>query len=402
MMRIWWFGLAALAAAGACGGCSTQQQAGMLVVPARWPGQLMEVCTGGSKSLTASGRITLQRKVKVSDGTEIDVWLIASRLHDKVPDDNGGFRQTKLTRGTVVLLHPLMAGKAWFLQLGEDLADRGWDVVLMDCRGHGYSGGDYTTWGAREKTDVKTVVDTLLADQAISDRIYVCGSSLGGGVAIQYAAIDPRCKGVIAMAPPGDLMGVFHRILLLSPKGKFEDAVRQAGKMADFDLADASTIAAAQNLNCPVMVIRGGLGLVIPAAQCQAVFDAVEGPKKLIDVSLAAPMLETWRDDWLANQMDNLAAMQGDRRIQVVAMGPAAGGSEGPTTSTSTAPDVAAARTNPADPAGIAAAAAAPKVAPNAATPATAPTPAAPPVVAPAAAITMLPEPGRFPQADRP
>jgi pimeloyl-ACP methyl ester carboxylesterase len=363
MMRISWFGPAALAAAAACCGCTTQQQAGMLVVPARWPGQIMEVCAGGSKNLTASGRITLQRKVKAPDGTEIDVWLIASRLCEKTPDNKGGFLETKLTRGTVVLLHPLLAGKAWYLQLGEELADRGWDVVLMDSRGCGYSGGEYTTWGVREKTDVKAVVDKLLADRQISDRIYACGSSLGGGVAIQYAAIDPRCKGVIALAPPGDLMGVFRRILPLSPKDKFEAAVRQAGQMAGFNPAEASTVTAAQQLTCPVVVIRGGLGLVIPSNQCQAVFDAVDGPKKLVTVSFAGSLVDLWRDDWLANQVDGLAAMQGDKPPQAVAMN-STGRSDGPATSTA---------------------------------------PATPPEVAPAAAdLTMLPEPGRFPQADRP
>lgn len=358
--------------------------------PARWPGQVLEVCSGGSKNLAASGRITLQKKVKVEDGTEIDVWLIASRLRDKASDNNGGFFQTKLTRGTVVLLHPLLAGKSWFLQLGEELADRGWDVVLMDLRGHGFSGDDYTTWGAREKHDVKTVMDKLLADEPISDRIYACGSSLGGGVAIQYAAIDPRCKGVIAMAPPSDLMGVFRRLLPLTPKAKFEQAVHQAGEMAMFDPEDASTVAAARKLTCPVVIIRGGLGLIIPSSQCEAVFDAVEMPKKLITLRFSGPIVEMWRDDWLANQMDALAAMQGEKRMQVIAMRPGGSRGEAPRafTRTTREPDLVVPRLRPAD--SVAAPAPTPKIVPVT------------PAVAPPADITMIPEPGQFPEADRP
>jgi pimeloyl-ACP methyl ester carboxylesterase len=354
----------------------------------------MEVCAGGSKNLTASGRITVQKKVKVADGTEIDVWVIASRLCEKRPDNQGGFLQTKLTRGTVVLLHPLLAGKAWYLQLGEELADRGWDVVLMDCRGHGYSGGDYTTWGAREKTDVKAVMDNLLADRLVSDRIYACGSSLGGGVAIQYAAIDPRCQGVIAMAPPADLRDVFRRILPLSPKDKFDDAVRQAGKMAGFSPADASTVAAAGQLTCPVVIIRGGLGVVIPSSQCQAVFDAVEAPKKMVAVGFAGMLVDLWRDDWLANQVDGLAAMQGDKPAQAVAMRPA----EPATPAGAAGPDVAAPRL-------LMSSEGRTIVATSLVAPTTVPsvTPAIDvPAVAPAADLTMLPEPARFPQADRP
>jgi pimeloyl-ACP methyl ester carboxylesterase len=404
MIRISWYGLAALAAAAAaaCCGCGAQQQAKMLVVPARWPGQIMEVCAGGSKNLTASGRITLQRKVKVEDGTEIDVWVIASRLSDKKADNQGGFFETKLTRGTVVLLHPLLAGKSWFLPLGEELADRGWDVVLMDCRGYGFSGGDYTTWGAREKKDVKAVMDTLLAELAISDSIYVCGSSLGAGVAIQYAAIDPRCKGVIAMAPPGDLMGVFRRILLFSPQAKFEESVRQAGKLAGFDPAEASTVAAARKLTCPVVVIRGGLDLVIPTSQCEAVFSAVDTPKKLVTVSFSGPWVEMWRDDWLANQMDGLAAMRGEKPVPAVAMRPAARPDEPPAPARPSAAATAAPRVGPADSGRPTVAVAAPRVAPTPVPSVPPAATAAPTTIAPAVGITMVPDRAQFPEADRP
>jgi hypothetical protein len=193
-------------------------------------------------------------------------------------------------------------------------------------------------------------------------------------------------------------MGVFHRILLLTPQDKFEQAVRQAGQMAGFDPADASTVAAAKKVTCPVLVIRDGLGVVIPSAQCQAVFDAVDAPKKLVTVSFVGNMVDSWRDDWLANQMDSLAAMQGGNRPQEVAMQPPAR-SDGP--APSTAPAVAMPLPLPAEdgePA-VAVTMTAPKAVP-APTPTSAPA-AAPPVV-PATAITMRPEPGRFPQADRP
>ena len=309
-------------ASAALGGCKaqTEREARLLIVPVRWTGQAMEVCTGGSERLVEAGRISGHRRVKVDDGVEIDTWVIKSRLHDPEADNKGGFFETKITRGTVVLLHPLMTGKSWFLRLGEKLADRGWDVVLMDARGHGFSGGRYVTWGAREKKDVKAVLDKLLATEPISDRIYVCGSSLGGGVAIQYAAIDPRCKGVIALSPPAGPVDVFRRMLWLLPESNFAAALKRARELAEFDPADASAVTAAHELSCPVIIVRGALDLLTPRSHSEAIYDATEAPKKLVTVRTAGHIVEIGRDSWLADQMDALAAMKGETPPQVITM----------------------------------------------------------------------------------
>ncbi len=311
-----------LLAAGMLVGCSAppEQEAKMLVEPTRWPGPTMEFFAGTSKFLLARGRISSHRRVTVADGVEIDAWVIRSRLSDRQAGRDGGLFESKLTRGTVVLLHPLMAGKAWFLGLGERLADRGWDVVLMDLRGHGYSSGAYTTWGVREKQDGKAVMDELLETEPIHERIYVCGSSMGAGVAIQYAAIDPRCKGVIAIAPPIAAVEVFRKMLFLLPRTRFDKAVDRAGELADFDPADASALAAAQKLQCPLMVVQGRWDMLVPVDQAEAVFDAAETPKKYIQLEHAGHGAEIGRTAWLAGQMDALAAMEGETAPRIITM----------------------------------------------------------------------------------
>lgn len=313
---------AALLVAGLLAGCSaqTEQEAKMLVEPARWPGRTMEFFAGTSKLLLASGRISSHRRVAVEKGVEIDAWVIHSRLSDRQAEHDSSIFESKLTRGTVVLLHPLMTGKAWFLGLGEKLADRGWDVILMDLRGHGYSSGSYTTWGAREKNDVKAVVDELVKTEPIHDRIYVCGSSMGAAVGIQYAAIDPRCKGVIAIAPPVGAVGVFRRMLFLLPRKRFDKAVDRAGELADFDPAKASALAAAEKLQCPLMVIQGRWDMLVPVKEAKAVFKAADTPKKYIQLDFTGHVAELGRTNWLAGQMDTLTAMEGETAPKIITM----------------------------------------------------------------------------------
>ncbi len=321
MKRISVIGVAMLTA-GVLAGCSaqTEQEAKMLVEPTRWPGRTMEFFAGTSKFLLKTGRISSHRRVTVEEGVERDTWVIRSRLSDRQAGRDGSLFESKLTRGTVVLLHPLMAGKAWFLGLGEKLATRGWDVVLMDLRGHGYSTGPYTTWGAREKRDVKAVMDELLETEPIHDRIYVCGSSMGAGVAIQYAAIDSRCKGVIAIAPPVDATEVFRKMLFLLPKVRFDKAVGRAGELADFNPADASALAAAEKLQCPLMVVQGRWDMLVSVDEAESIFAAADTPKKYIQLKYAGHAAEVGRTTWLAGQMDALAAMEGETVPRVITM----------------------------------------------------------------------------------
>lgn len=186
--------IAAVAAAATPLGCGVGGTFGarQLIEPRSQSGRTLLRLTGGPKWLIKRGRIDAHRRISATDGTHMDVWVIKARVR----------KGTASLGATALVIHGLTISKAWFLSLGEDLARAGWDVVLPDLRAHGDSGGKYTTWGALEKYDMKEIVDALIDEELIAPRIYALGGSLGGCVAVQYAAIDTRCEGVMALAPP--------------------------------------------------------------------------------------------------------------------------------------------------------------------------------------------------------
>jgi alpha-beta hydrolase superfamily lysophospholipase len=182
-----------------------------------------------------------------------------------------------------------MMSKGWFFSLGEQLAANGWDVVLPDLRAHGASGGKYVTWGAKDKRDIKTVVDKLLAEEIIEPKLYAMGASLGGCVAIQYAAFDTRCQGVLALAPPTGVNGV-------------------AGELAGFDATDASAIDAAGKLKCPLILAHGRLDIIVPHNHSEQIYQAASGPKKLISLPLTNHVtVQVGQSGWIVRQMSDPA-----------------------------------------------------------------------------------------------
>lgn len=282
-------------------GCGADYNARQIVEHNTLSGKVFEDMAGTGQKLIERGDIDAHRRYKMPDKTDIDVWVLHARQRRPSKPDPA--------KGTVIILHGLSESKASFPYRGSGtrLAKMGYDVVLPDLRAHGRSGGRYVTFGAKEKYDVKAVIDALLGEGQIHEPIYAFGATLGATIAIQYAAIDPRCKGVMVMTPYRDATTFARRRLLMLSEEDFQAALDQAGKLADFDPAEASAVEAAKKLSIPLLLVHGMIDLSVPAENSQAIYDAAAGPKKLTlvipgeTVALFAVM-----EDWIADRMDTL------------------------------------------------------------------------------------------------
>jgi pimeloyl-ACP methyl ester carboxylesterase len=118
-----------------------------------------------------------------SDGTSIAGWFVpaAAKAGSSAP--------------TVVLAHADGANKSDMLAWAEPL-HAAYNLVFFDFRNNGQSSGSTTTLGVREATDVKAVVDWLVATKRPTS-IAVLGVAMGGAAAIDEAASDDRVVAVI-------------------------------------------------------------------------------------------------------------------------------------------------------------------------------------------------------------
>jgi hypothetical protein len=278
-----------------CAGCQTDDYARRIIAPETTGGRTWMSVAGSGDQLVQQKRIDMCRRIPAPDKTEIDVWVLKAQ---------------GTSRGTVVILHGLGESKGMHPYFGaaQRLQQRGYDVVLADLRAHGRSDGKYVTYGAMEKNDVKAVVDALLKEGAVDERIYVFGATLGGTVAIQYAAIDPRCRGVLALTPYKGIAGARVWMPVWMNDQDFQKVLTRAGEIGEFNPAEASCVEAARKLKCPLVLVHGLIDLVVPFENSQAIFDAANEPKKLLAVTpgLERAALLTFFEDWIAEKMDLL------------------------------------------------------------------------------------------------
>ena len=248
-------------------GCTTDEYARQIIQQDTGFGKIREAMTGTSEQLVKNKTISAARCYTMPDKTEIDVWIVKAA---------GG-----RSRGTVLVLHGLCDSKVTYKRLAEMLSKKGFDVVLPDLRAHGRSTGKYVTYGALEKHDQHRVMDELLRENLVAEPVYAFGVSLGASVAIQYAAIDSRVQGVLAMAATRDMRTFARRMLKLLSEEDFDKALARSGDLGDFDPAEASAIEAIAKVRCPVLLVHGKLDTVVPYTDSEALYAAAGGPKEL-------------------------------------------------------------------------------------------------------------------------
>jgi pimeloyl-ACP methyl ester carboxylesterase len=213
------------------------------------------------------------------------------------------FHGDGLRRGTVVYLHDVADNRGSSVTVADHLVPRGFDVLAYDSRAHGDSTGDACTYGFHEKRDLMRVLDRIDARP-----IVLVGSSMGGAVALQTAAIDERVAGVVAVATFSDLRTVaFERAPFFASQKNIEDAFKLAEREAAFTVDDVSPVAAAANIRVPVFLIHGAEDRETSPDHSRRVRAALRSPAKFLlvpgaghNTSLTAATwreIETWLDE---------------------------------------------------------------------------------------------------------
>ncbi len=79
-----------------------------------------------------------------------------------------------------------------FPELAATLQANGYQVVMLDLRGHGASGDARFTFGRNERLDVGAAITYLVAHGVPAGQVGVLGVSMGAASAVGAAAVDPR------------------------------------------------------------------------------------------------------------------------------------------------------------------------------------------------------------------
>ena len=175
----------------------------------------------------------------------------------------------------VILLHGLgdtrigMVGQASFLLRAH------YTVLLPDSRGHGSSGGDFVTYGIRERNDIRCWTDWLVRTHHV-ERLYGLGQSMGAGILIQALSREPRFRAIVADSSFSSFEEMSYDRLYdtvrlprwaawpLVTFGFFYAHVRYG-----IDLRQAAPVEGVRNTTVPILIIHGMADAMVPFRHSQ-------------------------------------------------------------------------------------------------------------------------------------
>ena len=228
--------------------------------------------------LAASGRAQLQAlglhpeafSVQTPDGIQLQALFLPANLSAD-------------SATTIIMVHGIGGCKEHFIPAAKRLIDAGFNVVLFDLRAHGESSGEYCTLGYQERGDISTLLDTVLQRHP-HIKPGILGNSLGGAIALQTLAAEPRLQF-------GIIESTFHDMKSVSVEyGRdyfgfrspwlAEYTLKKSSAIAHFPALDIQPFKSARQVHQPVFMAHGDADDKIPIAFGKINFESLASTRK--------------------------------------------------------------------------------------------------------------------------
>ena len=247
--------------------------------------------------------VSLLRPPRMTDGKAVyrlrrlspgDLGLVFDNVSFVVHDSGG--RKLKIagwwipcrdSTKTTVLLHGYADAKVGGIAWAPVLHAAGQNILAIDLRAHGESGGVFCTGGFFERHDVDGVIDQLLAQRpAATKRLSLFGVSLGAGIAAAVAAGRADLSAVVLESPFADYRRAIaaHVKLTGLPGGVvLRLAINFAQWISGARFDDVRPTDTIKQIRCPVLAVVGADDFLLDETDVSRLREAVgEGANQLV------------------------------------------------------------------------------------------------------------------------
>lgn len=165
-------------------------------------------------------------------------------------------------RGNLLLLHGIGGAKESYLEYLPYLLPLGFNLLLLDGRAHGRSGGEYVSFGYHEWRDA-VLAAGLLRHLGSELPTGVLGHSMGGAVALTALAHSPGDFdfGIVqsSFAHLGTITNDYAQRITGLPLSRVitDRLLIRAGSLAGFPAESVRPASLARRVRQPVMIIHG-------------------------------------------------------------------------------------------------------------------------------------------------
>lgn len=165
---------------------------------------------------------------------------------------------------------------------------RGWNVLMIDQRCHGYSGGDYIGMSVSESQDLLEWHKLLLSERPDLENIVFLGWSMGAATVLQISDLKlEKVKGIIADSSFTSVKdAIFYeagtkprRVLLrlIFPFGHFILFI-----LSGVNYKRGNALKKIRQCVYPLLIFHGDQDTRVPLEMGKRLYDAAKTPKRLV------------------------------------------------------------------------------------------------------------------------
>jgi len=161
----------------------------------------------------------------------------------------------------------------------------GYQVMVMCVRAHDHSDGTMLSLGQREMPDMEAWAAYAEARPGVDrSQVGIFGVSMGGSLAIQYAASHQDVRALVAdsaFSSLSDTIDTSVRFFTGLPPFPFAPMIRfWAEREGGFPMSSVDAKQWVGRVSPrPVLIMQGGADVVVSSASGQKLFDAARDPK---------------------------------------------------------------------------------------------------------------------------
>jgi alpha-beta hydrolase superfamily lysophospholipase len=198
------------------------------------------------------------------------------------------YPEPEVPRGAVILCHGMESDKnsEKLVYLSRELAARGFVALRFDFSFVGESSGKFEdiTWSG-EAEDLRAAYGFLTRRHKAKTALL--GSSMGGTVALMFAAEEPEIAALVTVAAPLHPERFPDRILTVEQLNDWRqrgsivfNGRRLNGTLLE-DLSRIDVVACARKITCPTLILHGEADAVVPVAEAHELYGCLSSQKQL-------------------------------------------------------------------------------------------------------------------------
>jgi uncharacterized protein len=208
--------------------------------------------------------------LKTKDNLNIEAWYTAADS----------------AKGTVILFHGINGNKSMLIPEAVQFLNFGYNIVLVDLRGHGNSEGSISTLGVKETEEVKLAYDYVISKG--EKNIFIYGISMGAVIVIKAVKdYELKPKGIIIECPFASLQ--YHLKArsrnLGFPEQPFGFLVTGwVGLERGYNGYKHNTVNYAKSITCPVLMQWGEKDSYVMKEETDAIFKNIASADKKLNI----------------------------------------------------------------------------------------------------------------------